>query len=64
MKHLGKFRIESFQSSRIATVDIGVASQMKHHIRALIELDVTDARKMIAEKKEAKAECFIQLLVN
>lgn len=52
MKHLGEYRLESFPSSRIATVDIGVASQMKHHIRALIELDVTDARKMIAEKKK------------
>lgn len=54
MKHLGKYRMESFPSSRIATIDIGVASQLKHHMKALIELDVTEARKMISEKKKQK----------
>jgi pyruvate/2-oxoglutarate dehydrogenase complex dihydrolipoamide acyltransferase (E2) component len=52
MKHLGEYRVASFPSSRIATIDIGVSSQMKHHIRALIELDVTEARKLISEKKK------------
>lgn len=51
MKHLGNYREEPFQTSRLATVDIGIASQMKHHIKALIEVDVTEARKMIIEKK-------------
>ena len=54
MKHLGEYRMEAFPTSRLATIDIGVASQMKHHIKALIELDVTEARKMIYEKKKQK----------
>lgn len=52
MKHIGKYRIGTFASSRIATIDIGIASKMKHHIRAFMELDVTEARKMISEKKK------------
>lgn len=51
MKHLGEYRIEAFPASRLATIDIGVASRMKHHVKALIELDVTEARKMIGEQK-------------
>lgn len=54
MKDFGKYSIEAFPTSRIATIDIGAASKMKHHIRALIELDVTEARKMISEKKRQK----------
>ena len=52
MNHLGQYRIENFPTSRLATIDIGAASKMKHHIKALIELDVTEARKMIREKKK------------
>ncbi|MFZ5644914.1 MAG: 2-oxo acid dehydrogenase subunit E2 [Bacillota bacterium] len=54
MKHIGEYSIEAFPTSRLATIDIGAASQMKHHIKALIELDVTEARKMISEKKKQK----------
>jgi pyruvate/2-oxoglutarate dehydrogenase complex dihydrolipoamide acyltransferase (E2) component len=54
MKNLGSYSVEDFPASRLATVDIGAASKMKHHIRALIELDVTEARKLIAEKKKQK----------
>ena len=52
MKHVGEYRLEAFPSSRLATIDIGIASQMKHHIKAFIELDVTDAHKMIQEIKK------------
>jgi pyruvate/2-oxoglutarate dehydrogenase complex dihydrolipoamide acyltransferase (E2) component len=52
MKNIGQYSTEIFPTSRLATIDIGVASKMKHHIKALIELDVTDARKMINEKKK------------
>jgi pyruvate/2-oxoglutarate dehydrogenase complex dihydrolipoamide acyltransferase (E2) component len=52
MKKYGQYRLEDFPESRIGTVDIGIASHMKHHIRALIELDVTEARKRIAEQKK------------
>lgn len=54
MEHLGEYSMESFPTSRLATIDIGAASQMKHHVKALIELDVTEARKMISEKKKQK----------
>lgn len=54
MKHIGEYQVESFPSSRIATIDIGAVSRMKHHVTALIELDVTDARKMILEMKRRK----------
>jgi hypothetical protein len=52
MKHIGQYRVEAFPTSILATFDIGIASKMKHHIKALIELDVTEARKMIREKKK------------
>ena len=54
MRNLDKYRLKEFPASRIATADIGGVGQGKHHIRALIELDVTEARKKIAEKKKQK----------
>lgn len=51
MDQIGEYRIESFPSSRISTIDIGAVGRMKHRISALLELDVTDARKMVAERK-------------
>lgn len=51
MKHLGKYQTEQFLPSRVGTVDIGIASKMKHHVTVLIELDVSDARLMIRKKK-------------
>jgi len=52
MKNKDKYQIKSFPASRIGTFDIGAVSKTKHHIKALIELDVTEARKMIKEKKK------------
>lgn len=52
MNNIGDYRIEEFPVSRIATIDIGVAGLKKHHIKAFIELDVTEARKLIREKKK------------
>ena len=54
MKHIGEYSVETFPTSRLATIDIGVASKLKHHIKTLIELDITEARKMIVEKKKQK----------
>lgn len=51
MKDIGEYKIETFPVSRISTIDIGRAGLKKHHIRALIELDVTEARKKISKKK-------------
>ena len=50
MKNIGEYKIETFPISRLATVDIGATGLKKHHAKALIELDVTEARKMIREK--------------
>lgn len=52
MKDIGEYKIETFPTSRLATVDIGATGLKKHHVKALIELDVTEARKMIREKKK------------
>lgn len=49
MDDIGKFRVESYLTSRIATIDIGEASKMKHYIHALIEVDVTNVRRFIAD---------------
>ena len=38
-----------FPKTRIATVDVVEIGRKKHHIKGLIELDVTDARQMIRE---------------
>ncbi len=52
MKNPGNYKVEVFPSSRVGTVDIGIMGKKKHHIMALIELDVTEARKLIREKKK------------
>ncbi|MEQ8154349.1 MAG: 2-oxo acid dehydrogenase subunit E2 [Clostridiaceae bacterium] len=52
MGSIGGYKTETFPISRISTIDIGKAGLSKHHIKALIELDVTEARKMISEKKK------------
>lgn len=44
--------IEEFPLSRLATMDVGAAAFAKHHIRVVLELDVTEARNKIARLKE------------
>lgn len=38
---------ESFQRSRIGTLDIGVVGKRRHHITALLEIDVTLAKRTL-----------------
>ena len=52
MDNIGAYTAEEFPLSRIATIDIGQAGLKKHHIKALIELDVTEARRLIREKRQ------------
>lgn len=52
MRDVGQYFIEEFPKSRIATIDIGVAGLKKHHIKALIELDVTEPRNLIRGQKQ------------
>jgi pyruvate/2-oxoglutarate dehydrogenase complex dihydrolipoamide acyltransferase (E2) component len=52
MQNIGEYTTDTFPMSRLSTVDVGIEGLKKHHIKALIELDVTQARKMIFEKKK------------
>lgn len=54
MNHIGEYKTETFPASRIATIDIGAMGRTKHHIKALIEVDVTEARKLISGQKRQK----------
>lgn len=51
MDKIGHYSTEEILPSRLGTIDIGIAGKQKHHIVALIELDVTESRQMIREKK-------------
>ena len=64
MNNRGKYRVEAFPKSRIATMDIGAAGLKKHHIKALIEIDVTEPRKMIQERKPSEKVSFNSWLIK
>lgn len=44
-----KYQTFEFPISRLATVDIGAIGFSRHHMVALVEFDVTDARQRLAE---------------
>lgn len=52
MKKNIDYIIESFPASRNFTMDVGKIGLQKHHIKALIELDVTESRNKIRAIKE------------
>lgn len=56
MKKEINYSIKEFPSSRQATFDAGYLGVRKHHRKALIELDVTEARKLIKEYRNQKKE--------
>ncbi len=49
MSENNRYKTVTFPASRLATIDIGAAAFRKHHIKALFELDVTEARRKMAE---------------
>jgi pyruvate/2-oxoglutarate dehydrogenase complex dihydrolipoamide acyltransferase (E2) component len=51
-----KFKSVDFPLSRIATIDIGAVGFTKHHIRALVEFDVTEARRRLTTLKESDSK--------
>ncbi|MCB0582570.1 MAG: 2-oxo acid dehydrogenase subunit E2 [Phaeodactylibacter sp.] len=53
MPNSGKFREKKFPKSRIGTLDVFAIGLKKHHVKALIELDVTLARALIRQHREA-----------
>lgn len=48
---MNEFIIKSFPASRQFTLDVGKIGMQKHHIKALIEFDVTDSRIKIKNKR-------------
>lgn len=64
MNHIGEYQTDTFPDSRIGTIDIGATSRKKHHIYALLELDVTEARKLIAIRKKEKKNISFKFLVT
>lgn len=48
-----KYREVSFPKTRIATLDVLEIGRKKHHIKALLELDVTNARSLIKKYRSA-----------
>ncbi|MBN2279997.1 MAG: 2-oxo acid dehydrogenase subunit E2 [Candidatus Marinimicrobia bacterium] len=50
------YHIVKFPRTRIATFDIGSISKTKHNISALIEVDVTDARRKIKEMRQERGK--------
>ena len=52
----GDYRVVEFPRTRIATFDVGQMSKRKHQIAALLDLDVTDARRAIKAYRSATGE--------
>ena len=50
------YRIKKFPASRLFTMDVGRIGLRKHHIKALLEIDVTDARRKIKRKRTGSGE--------
>ncbi len=60
-----KFKIKTFPSSRLFTIDIGKLGLKKHHIKALIEIDVTAAKATVhKEKNEGRKISFTSFLIK
>lgn len=60
-----KHRVSSFPASRLATIDLGKVSRDKHHVVALVELDVTQALATIrAERKQGKSTSVLAWLAG
>jgi len=52
MKSMGEYKTNTFPLSRISTIDVAAVGLDKHHIKALIELDVTKAREKLSNLKQ------------
>lgn len=56
MTEKNTYTIKEFPSSRQATFDVGYIGLRKHHMKALLELDVTEARKLIKIYRHQRKE--------
>jgi len=62
---MNDFKIIKFPKSRIATIDVCEIGQKKHHIAALIEIDVTESRQKIKKyRKEVDKISFNAWLIK
>lgn len=44
---MANYSIKEFPKSRIATIDIGKIGRQKHHIAAILEIDITNTRNLL-----------------
>ncbi|MFP4663709.1 MAG: 2-oxo acid dehydrogenase subunit E2 [Bacteroidales bacterium] len=60
------YKVKNFPDSRIAGIDIGETGKQKHHISALLEIDVTNARKKIKayNRKDEQNISFTAWLIS
>lgn len=56
MDNIGKFQKTPFSSSRDLVIDVVEQGLQKHHVKVLLELDVTRARQLLARYKEQRGE--------
>ena len=49
---MANFKIKQFPKTRIATIDVCAVGLKKHHIAAILEVDVTESREKIGRYKE------------
>jgi pyruvate/2-oxoglutarate dehydrogenase complex dihydrolipoamide acyltransferase (E2) component len=56
MKKNIDYTIESFPASRKFTMDVGRIGLNRHHIKALIEIDITGPRKIIKSRKTGSGD--------
>ncbi len=54
MKENHEHTIRKFSSSRQFTIDIGKLGMKKHHVKALVQVDVTQSRKKIRQMRKEK----------
>ncbi len=50
------YKIHEFPKTRIATIDVFEMGKQKHHVTALIEVDVTSGREKIADFRKAQRQ--------
>jgi pyruvate/2-oxoglutarate dehydrogenase complex dihydrolipoamide acyltransferase (E2) component len=64
MDVVGKYQTQTFLSSRLLTMDVCHIGLRKHYVEALVELDITEARKKIREKKLLEEVSFTAWLIK
>ena len=61
---MSKYITQIFPKSRIATIDICEIGKKKHHIVAMLEIDVSASRKKFKEYKKSNKVSFTAWLIK